>query len=321
MTKPSLFDTLAPHPEASALTAFSGNAINRDAEHRTEDSLSDALKTEGAHCLPFSNNRLVLKHEGQILDPLFAAYELAELEPDFDSAVLLGHKPNGEPRIAVPVRVSDEQLIEGYKALSARELYRDADLEPELLGEAAQGFSLLHWNSENRFCGTCGQKMEPRIGGYKRQCPGCGRISFPRTDPVAIMMTIDEANDRCLLGRGAHFPEGMYSCLAGFIEPAETIENAVRRETFEESGITLGRVRYHASQPWPMPHQLMIGCYAEALSLEITIDADELADCRWFTRAEVQAMINLETEEIKAPAPGTIAHRLMSDWLDWGKKP
>jgi NAD+ diphosphatase len=320
MTKPSLFDTLAPHPEASALTAFSGNAINRDAEHRTEDSLSDALKTEGAHCLPFSGNRLVLKHEGQVLDPLFAAYELAGLEPDFDSAVLLGHKTNGEPRIAVPVHVSDETLLEGYKALTARELFRDADIDQELVGEAAQGFSLLHWNSENRFCGTCGHKMEPRIGGYKRECPGCGRVSFPRTDPVAIMMTIDEANDRCLLGRGAHFPIGMYSCLAGFIEPAETIENAVRRETFEESGITIGRVRYHASQPWPMPHQLMIGCYAEALSLDITRDEDELADCRWFSRDEVQAMINLETEEVKAPAEGTIAHRLMSDWLDWGKQ-
>lgn len=321
MPKTSLFDTLAPHPEASALTAFSANALDRDAEHRTEDSLSDALTKEGMHFLAFSGNRLVLKHEEQVLDPLFAPYELASLEPDFDNAVLLGHKLNGEPRIAVSVTAGDEQLAEGYKMLSAREVYRDTNLDAELVGEAAQGFSLLHWNSENRFCGSCGSKMEPRIGGYKRECPACGRISFPRTDPVAIMMTIDEANDRCLLGRGAHFPEGMYSCLAGFVEPAETIEQAVRRETLEESGITIGRVRYHASQPWPMPHQLMIGCYAEALSVEINRDETELADCRWFSRAEVQAMINLETEHVKAPANGTIAHRLMSDWLDWGKKP
>ncbi|BCH64537.1 NADH pyrophosphatase [Agrobacterium vitis] len=319
MTSISLFDIDTPHPEASALTAFAGNGLERYAEHRSEESLSEAFKAEGMHVLAFAGNRLVFKHEGLVLDPLFAPYELTVLRPDLDNAVLLGRRPSGEPRIAVPVTISEEQLATGYKALTARELFRDPNIDAELVGEAAQGFSLLHWNSENRFCGTCGKPMEPRLGGYKRECPACGRMAFPRTDPVVIMMTVDEDNDRCLLGRGAHFPEGMYSCLAGFVEPAETIENAVRRETYEEAAITIGRVRYHASQPWPMPHQLMIGCYAQALSFEISRDENELADCRWFSRAEVQAMIDLETETVKAPAPGTIAHRLMSDWLDWGK--
>jgi NAD+ diphosphatase len=319
MTKRSIFDTSAPHPEASSLTAFSGNGLDRNAEHRTEASLAEALAVEGTHLLAFAGNRLIFKHEGQILDPLFAPYELAGLEPDLDNAVLLGHKPNGEPRIAVPVNAGEEQLAMNYKALTARELFREAGVDEELVGEAAQGFSLLHWNGENRFCGSCGQAMESRIGGYKRECLACGRVAFPRTDPVVIMMTIDELNDRCLLGRGAHFPEGMYSCLAGFLEPAETIENAVRRETLEESGITIGRVRYHATQPWPMPHQLMIGCYAEALSLDVTRDEAELVDCRWFTREEVQSMIDLTNEAVKAPVRGTIAHRLMSDWLDWAR--
>nr|WP_274706803.1 NAD(+) diphosphatase [Allorhizobium sonneratiae] len=312
-----MFDHDAPHPEASQLTAFAGNELNRLAEARTEESLAEALKRDGLHILAFSGNRLVLKHEEQVLDPLFAPYELADLAPDPDNAVLLGYKANGEPRIALPVLAEESRFAQGYKLITARELYRDTDLEAELIGEAAQGFSLLHWNSENRFCGSCGQPMQPRIGGYKRECPACGRISFPRTDPVAIMLCVDEKEDRVLLGRGVHFPEGMYSCLAGFIEPAETIENAVRREVLEESGTRIGRVRYHASQPWPVPHQLMIGVLAEALSFEITRDEAELADCRWFSRDEVKAMIDLRSEAAKAPAKGTIAHRLMSDWLDW----
>jgi NAD+ diphosphatase len=106
--------------------------------------------------------------------------------------------------------------------------------------------------------------MTPESGGYRRKCQACGHTVFPRTDPVAIMLAVDETRDRCLLGRSPHFPPGMYSCLAGFIEPGETMEDAVRRETLEESGIRIGRVRYHASQPWPMPHSLMIGVYAEA---------------------------------------------------------
>ena len=128
-----------------------------------------------------------------------------------------------------------------------------------------------------------------RAGGYKRLCPACGTEHFPRTDPVAIMLTV--TRERCLLGRGRHFAPGMYSALAGFIEPGETIEDAVRRETLEEAGIRLGRVVYHASQPWPFPYSLMIGCFGEALNDDISADANELEDCRWFARDEVLAML------------------------------
>jgi NAD+ diphosphatase len=163
--------------------------------------------------------------------------------------------------------------------------------------------------------------MTPESGGYRRKCQACGHTVFPRTDPVAIMLAVDETHDRCLLGRSPHFPPGMYSCLAGFIEPGETMEDAVRRETLEESGIRIGRVRYHASQPWPMPHSLMIGVYAEAQSLDITRDTNELEDCRWFDRAETEAMLAdvLGETDASAPPPGAIAHRLMRDWLDWNR--
>ena len=314
----SIFSSDAPHPEASSLTAFAENQLNRDAEHRDEESIKHALAKEGTHILAFAGDRLVLKHDGQVLDPLFARYELQELDPNWEEAVLLGYRKTGEPRLAVPVRVNADELASQYKPADMRSLWRDLLLEGEILGEAAQGMSLLRWNGDNRFCGRCGSVMESRIGGYKRVCTACEHMIFPRTDPVVIMLCIDEERNRCLLGRSHHFAPGMYSCLAGFVEPGETIENAVRRETLEESGIHIGRVRYHASQPWPMPHSLMIGCYAEARSIDIHMDEAELEDCRWFTPEETLALLDhVSASGNTSPPKGAIAHRLMRDWVEW----
>ncbi|MGK6314472.1 NAD(+) diphosphatase [Neorhizobium sp. DT-125] len=320
MTK-TLFETDAPHPEPSDLTAFSGNKLDRQAEYREDDCLEKALAVEGMHIFAFTGSRLILKHDGQILDPLFAPYELAELNPDFDNAILLGYKENGEPRIAVPVLIPAEELASQYKPTEARALFRDSLIEGELQGEIAQAVALLNWNAANKFCGRCGSPTEMKIGGYKRLCTNCQHQMFPRTDPVVIMLAVDVERDRCLLGRSHHFQEGMYSCLAGFVEPGETIENAVRRETLEESGIEIGRVRYHASQPWPMPHSLMIGCYAEAISTEIRIDPQEMQDVRWFGRAEAAAMLDAGPDSpYFAPVRGAIAHRLLRDWIEWGEE-
>ncbi|HEX2147572.1 MAG TPA: NAD(+) diphosphatase [Pseudorhizobium sp.] len=313
----SLFETDAPHPEPSSLTAFSGNTLDRQSEYRDEESLAQALEVDGTHILAFTGSRLILKHDNQVLDPLFSAYELAELQPDFDNAVLLGYRQSGEPRIAVPVGIAVEDLAANFKPAEMRALYRDGLLDEELQGEAAQAAALIHWNATNRFCGKCGGRMEGRIGGYRRVCTVCEHMTFPRTDPVVIMLAVDEQNDRCLLGRSHHFQEGLYSCLAGFVEPGETIEQAVRRETLEESGVRTGRVRYHASQPWPMPHSLMIGCYAEATSTEIVIDQQEIADCRWFSREEVAQILEGQPGSgMFAPPPGAIAYRLIRDWID-----
>jgi len=153
-----------------------------------------------------------------------------------------------------------------------------------------------------------------RAGGYKRLCTACGTEHFPRTDPVAIMLAV--SRDKCILGRSRHFAPGMYSALAGFIEPGETIENAVRRETLEESGIKLGRVVYHASQPWPFPYSLMIGCFGEALNNDINADLTELEDCRWFERGEVLAMLDKSHPGFFVPPPGAIAHHLIRSWAE-----
>ena len=201
--------------------------------------------------------------------------------PRPSNAVLLGFSPRG-PVVAVPVSADAEALPQTIKAIDYRSVYTQGLLDPAALGELAQAASLLAWHANHRFCGKCGQPTEMRAGGYKRLCTACGTEHFPRTDPVAIMLTV--SRDRCVLGRGRHFAPGMYSALAGFIEPGETIENAVRRETFEESGIKLGRVVYHASQPWPFPYSLMIGCFGEALNEDINADLTELEDCRWFER-------------------------------------
>jgi NAD+ diphosphatase len=322
MTK-SIFELHSPHPEPSTLVAFAENHLDRQSEHRPDDCVEVAFRKEGAHVFAFSGGKLVVKHDEKIIDPLFAPYELAGLEPELDDAILLGFLANGEPRLAVPVGLTEETLPEPFKLADGRTLYRQQMLPDELLGQFAQASSLITWNAANRFCGKCGSAMEGKAGGYRRACTACGHMVFPRTDPVVIMLTIDVERDLCLLGRSPHFPEGMYSCLAGFVEPGETIENAVRRETHEEAGIRVGRVRYHASQPWPMPHTLMIGCYAEAQSRIIHRDEQELEDCRWFTREETAAMlarntgVTLAAGELGPPPKGAIAHQLMRDWLDW----
>lgn len=315
----SLFDHDAPHGEASRLVAFSNNRLDRRSEHRAETELGEALNDAQTRYFAITQGRLVVRIDGGAPVGLLSAEDLAGLQPQNKDAVLIGWDALQAPRIAVPLGRAADDLPEPYKAIDARSIYRQALLDEETLGAYALGNSLVAWALANRFCGSCGDPMMPESGGYRRKCKGCGHAVFPRTDPVAIMLAVDEDRDRCLLGRSPHFPPGMYSCLAGFIEPGETMEDAVRRETFEESGIRIGRVRYHASQPWPMPHSLMIGVYAEATNLEIQRDTTELEDCRWFDRAETEAMLAdvLGESSASAPPPGAIAHRLMRDWLDW----
>ena len=305
------------HSEPSTRAAFSYNHLIRQSENRPDDCLETALGTEGAHGFAIAPRGIILKHDGEVLDPLFAPYELAVLEPDFDNAALLGLERNGEPRLGVPVGIDTEHLPELYKFVDYRSLYMDDLVGAHLQGQVAQAASLVAWNVNCLFCGRCGQPTDNRAGGYKRVCTACQTSYFPRTDPVVIMHVIDPQTDRCLLGRSAHFREGMYSCLAGFVEPGETIEDAVRRETHEESGITIGRVAYHASQPWPMPHSLMIGCYGEALDRTINYDREELQDCRWFDRTELRAMLErMGDHAFSTPPAGAIAHLLMRDWVD-----
>lgn len=192
-----------------------------------------------------------------------------------------------------------------------------AELSDPEAGIVAQARSIIDWHARHRFCAVCGAETKSDDGGYVRRCqnPSCKAEHFPRTDPVAIMMVYRK--DACLLGRQPRFVPGVYSALAGFLEPGETIEAAVRREIAEEAGISIGQVDYVASQPWPFPSSLMIGCFAEALSEEIVIDKDELEDARWFSRDEVVLMLerSLTTTAPRMPPPLSLAHQLARAWV------
>jgi NAD+ diphosphatase len=308
-----LFD--APQAEPSQFVGFAGNIIDRQSENRADDSVATALADPATRLLLMGGGRILLKvnDEGHAAEGYFSSAEAISLGAETGDAVLLGLSPRG-PVVAIPASAETDALPPTIKAIDYRSVYTQGLLDPAALGELAQAASLLAWHASHRFCGKCGQPTEMRAGGYKRLCTACGTEHFPRTDPVAIMLTV--SRDKCVLGRGRHFAPGMYSALAGFIEPGETIENAVRRETFEESGIKLGRVVYHASQPWPFPYSLMIGCFGEALNEDIDADLTELEDCRWFERGEVLAMLGKSHPSLFVPPPGAIAHHLIRAWAE-----
>jgi NAD+ diphosphatase len=173
--------------------------------------------------------------------------------------------------------------------------------------------AMAFWHSRHRFCGICGAPTRSEEAGHMRRCtdPGCDAMHFPRTDPAVIMLVTD--GDRALLGRNKNFPTGMYSTLAGFVEPGESLEDAVAREVREETAIEVAAVHYHSSQPWPFPANIMLGFYAEAASTVITVDYGELADARWFERAWL--LSHVDDDAFRLPRRDSIARRLIGDWL------
>ncbi len=203
---------------------------------------------------------------------------------------------------ALPETISFQDL----RGLMAQMTVRDAEM-------AATAKAMLQWHGTHGFCAACGVASLVSHAGWQRTCPACGAHHFPRTDPVVIMLVV--RGNSLLLGRSAPWPAGMYSLLAGFVEPGETLEAAVRREVTEETNISIGAVRYLASQPWPFPASLMFGCIAEATSDTITIDPAELEDALWITREELVAVFAGQHPTIKPSRKGAIAHFLMANWL------
>lgn len=200
----------------------------------------------------------------------------------------------------------DDHLFVELRSIMAELSAREAEL-------AATAKALIHWHQSHGFCAACGARSEPSMAGWQRECPACGAHHFPRTDPVVIML-ITRGNS-LLLGRSPGWPEGMYSLLAGFVEPGETVEAAVRREVAEETAVRVGAVRYLASQPWPFPASLMLGCAGEALSRDITLDPAELEAAMWMTREEVALALAGENPLVRTARPGSIARFLVEAWL------
>ena len=311
------------HPEeTSAQLVFSGGRLDRLSEVRAETCVADAWADPKTAMIGFARGRVLIAFDDGRAREVFNATELEPFGPKVDKAILLGFEGD-RSWLAIPLSINpdedDFELPAPFKAIDYRSLAIQGLLEHSSIGNVAYGGALLAWHAMNRFCAKCGSPSEMYAGGAKRKCQSCEKEHFPRTDPVVIMLTVK--GDKCLLGRSHHFPPGMYSALAGFVEAGETMESAVRRETFEESGVRVGKVTYHATQPWPFPHTLMIGCYGEALDTKIIKDEGELDDCRWFSREEVREILAGEgptnedgSPKYFMPPPMAIANRLVTDW-------
>ncbi|MGH1354591.1 MAG: NAD(+) diphosphatase [Thalassovita sp.] len=235
--------------------------------------------------------------------PVFA-HDISGWDPgDLDQAQLNSFLDQSEQHHP---SLPDNHLFSELRGIMTRLTARDAEL-------AATARSLFSWHRSHRFCAMCGTESEMAMAGWQRDCPSCGGHHFPRTDPVVIML-ITHGND-VLMGRSPGWPEGMYSLLAGFVEPGETLEAAVRREVFEESGITVGPVGYLASQPWAFPSSLMFGCCGTATDRDITIDPNEIEDARWFSREDIMLAFSGQHPELMPARKGAIAQFLLRNWL------
>ncbi len=308
---PSFFDNLV-FREASHLNGFSGNPIERSSEAREAADLAASMQAENAGIYLFAEDRAVLRMDGERWEACFSRDEAQRLGLDEASLILLGATPGG---LRLGGQIGSDALPDHFTAIDLRSLAIQGALDPRELAALAHARSYLHWHGVSRFCGRCGEPLALTRGGVSRMCAACDVETFPRVDPVVIMLAVH--GDVCLLGRQPRFAPGMYSALAGFLEPGETIEEAVRREVKEEAGIRVGRVAYHSSQAWPFPSSLMIGCHAEALSTAIARDVAELEDCRWFPREEVRLMLaDAHPDGLKAPFPMAIAHHLIATFAE-----
>lgn len=301
--------------EASSRMPFAGNPLDRAAERRGDTAwVAARLADPASRFLPLYRTRpLVATAEDALV--WLAAEQLAAVTAA--PPVLLGVDGAGRAHFAVDLSAGPDPSEGALAGLGRFDDLRSfmAELPGADAAMAAQAKAMVDWHGRHRFCANCGAPSAPRQAGWSRHCEACGADHFPRTDPVVIMLAT--RGDFCLLGRQARFPFRFFSALAGFVEPGETIEEAVRREIKEEAGIVVGRVAYHACQPWPFPSSLMIGCFAEALSEAIVIDPNELEQARWASRAKVGlALAGDPAAGFTLPPAVAIAYHLARAWID-----
>jgi NAD+ diphosphatase len=294
---------------------FSGNPLHRASNERKDEAWLEQLsEVEGSLFLPFWRLSPLTYHS----DAPRLLWLDATIRGRADGApapVLLGIR-DSIAHYAIDVSSLDEPLtVLGAEGAEFSETRGVAlSLPREEAGIVAHARSLLDWHQRNRFCAACGCETAPQRGGSMRKCDACSAEHFPRTDPVVIMVVY--RGNECLLGRRAGRPAGNFSALAGFIEQGETIEEAVRREVFEEVGLRIDEVTYFASQPWPFPSSLMIGCFARAASDDVQLDDDEIAEARWFSKAEARDAVAGRNPQLTLAGPVAIAYHLIKAWSE-----
>ena len=286
---------------------FAGAFVDRTAERRKDpDWLAEASASADSLFMPVWQRRcLVHEDRGRSTLCLMARDETGI---DDEAELIFLGLYHDRPVFAFAAHAVEEPFANRGRFEGLRQI--GMLLAPDQANLAAHARALVLWHESTLYCGACGSRSVPVAGGNARACadPDCGKTLFPRVDPAIIVLV--SHGDRCLLGRQPAWPEGLYSTIAGFTEPGESVEDAVRREVFEETNIHVGDVRYHSSQPWPFPASLMLGFHAEASSTDIRLNDGELDDARWFTRDE------LRSEFPKLPMPVSIAKRLIDHWLE-----
>jgi NAD+ diphosphatase len=299
---------------------FTSNPLDRAGDLRTDPEWLQVKRGEPqARFLPFWNLQPLLTGPSDALEAALCFLDLEQSNaagPPDAQEVFLGL--DGD---AAYFARDVSALEKPHSRLPFPAHFRDARSSLDLLsveqsGILGQAKALLDWHSRHRFCSACGAETKSVDAGYRRECPSCETSHFPRTDPAVIMLVTKGV--RCLLARNKRFGlSHNHSALAGFVEPGESIEETVRREVFEEVGIKIGRVRYVASQPWPFPSSMMIGCFAEAETEEIRADGVEIVSARWFDKKEVSRMLAGEAVEgVKLPRPIAIAFHLIRIWAE-----
>ncbi len=293
------------HATRPALTHAS---LDRAAHLRADEGALAAMLTDPrARALPFSKRDPLLVGDDlgalgwrALDDPLVAGAEL----------IFLGLE-EGAPRYAASlgeVEPPEGAFTEMRTALLGGAFGGDA------AAIASGALALVNWHRSHTHCARCGEKTRMTQGGWRRDCPACEGVHFPRTDPVVIMML--ERDGHCAIARNVNFPENLYSCIAGFVEPGECMEEAVARETREELGMSTGRIAYVSSQPWPFPMSLMMGAIAETTETEFTLEEAEIADARWLSRPDLKRLFEGGWDDMMPPRKAAIAGTLLHDWYD-----
>lgn len=314
--------------------------LDRAAQLRPNNQgTTEALRNPTTRVVLVNSGQIAVRDGGARLD-LVTPADLAELEVRVEQWLFLGLDPgDGAPWLALDLATvsmandattsvvgdtatgaagdaatgaaGDAATLSRIRSLRTWVNLREVGATLDVPGTAAEAVGLAQWHAHNPYCPACGAPTTPAASGWLRICTADGRENYPRTDP-AVIVTVRDADDRLLLGHAAQWQPGRYSLLAGFVEPGESFEAAVRREVFEESGIVVGEVRYVASQPWPFPASVMIGMTGQAVTTEITVDEVEVTAARWVTRGELKTLV--ENDQIRLPMRSSIARALIEDW-------